>query len=168
MISDAYRAQLVELHERDPSWGTSATYWASEVADICHRCGCLDILDYGAGKGVLSQMIEGVRNYDPATFPEEPEPADLVVCIDVLEHVEPDHICAVIDHLARLTRKVCFVVIATREAEARLPDGRNAHLIVMNFVWWRAMLEARFEIDHFSGGRGYCRAVMRPHESFAS
>jgi len=42
--------------------------------------------------------------YDPV-FPEygEPRPADLVCCIDVLEHIEPDLVDNVILELARVT-----------------------------------------------------------------
>ncbi|UCF67363.1 MAG: hypothetical protein JSV80_16585 [Acidobacteriota bacterium] len=34
----------------------------------------------------------------------------------------------------------------TRPAIHRLPDGRNAHLIVESADWWRAQLERRFEL----------------------
>ena len=49
------------------------------------------------------------RPYDPA-FPEygEPRGADLVCCIDVLEHIEPDLLDNVLDDLARITLKHGF------------------------------------------------------------
>jgi predicted SAM-dependent methyltransferase len=79
-----------------------------------------------------------VRYYDPAVHgrDEEPEPADLISCIDVLEHIEPEKLRAVLDHIHSLMERVGYFVIALRPAEKRLPDGRNAHLIIDNAHWW--------------------------------
>jgi len=52
-----------------------------------------------------------------------------------LEHVEPDRLGNVLDHIRRLSGKGCYIVIATRPAAAILPDGRNAHLIVKDADW---------------------------------
>jgi hypothetical protein len=54
----------------------------------------------------------------------------------VLEHVEEDRLDAVLDHLKTLAGKALYLVIATREANATLPDGRNAHLLVRSAQWW--------------------------------
>jgi hypothetical protein len=42
----------------------------------------------------------------------------------------------VLDHIGRLAGKAAYLVISTRDANATLPDGRNAHLIVRPAPWW--------------------------------
>jgi len=60
----------------------------------------------------------------------------LVFCGDVLEHVEPACLDAVLEDLRALTLERCVMVIATRPARKRYPDGRNFHLIIENHEWW--------------------------------
>ena len=47
--------------------------------------------------------------YDPV-FPEygEPKEADLVCCIDVLEHIEPPYLKNVLQDLSKITNKIGF------------------------------------------------------------
>jgi hypothetical protein len=55
-----------------------------------------------------------------------PEPADLVTCLDVMEHIEPS-ICQTCSMIwPGLTRKKLFVDIACKLTKFRwLSDGRN-------------------------------------------
>lgn len=143
-ISPGYLALLKQAHE-DPSWGTSAHLWVDKARDLSRSYGPT-ILDYGCGKGVLREHLFNVTNYDPATFPDRPAPHDLVVCIDVLEHVEFDQLPAVMDDLRKLAKRALFVVIATQPAKKLLADGRNAHLIVEDGDWWRDQLLQGFDL----------------------
>jgi hypothetical protein len=70
----------------------------------------------------------------------------MVVCTDVLEHIEPENVDDVLDDLQALTRRVGFFVIATRPAKKILEDGRNAHLIQHGLDWWLPKLWTRFHI----------------------
>lgn len=101
------------------------------------------VLDYGCGKGTLSR----VTGYDPAIVGKDglPEPHPVVVCLDVLEHVEPELMVSVLDHLQALAQEVVFIVIATGPAQKVLPDGRNAHLIQESAGWWYGRLLARWK-----------------------
>jgi hypothetical protein len=72
-----------------------------------------------------------------------PKPSDILVCTDVLEHIEPTLLDNVLDHIERLTREVALLVISCRPANAVLPDGRNAHLIIETPDWWLEKLLAR-------------------------
>jgi hypothetical protein len=69
----------------------------------------------------------------------------MVVCTDVLEHIEPEHLDAVLRHVCSLAKKAVFLQIATRPAKKCLPDGRNAHLTVQSAEWWLAKIPARIE-----------------------
>lgn len=83
-----------------------------------------------------------------------PQPADMVACTDVLEHVEPHLIENVISHIASLARVCCFLVIATGPASKTLNDGRNAHLIQKPLDWWLGQLCPHFSVlylDHHGG-----------------
>jgi hypothetical protein len=155
LVSADYREQLEILHSSARKWGTDGAKHAEKVLQLVDELGAKTILDYGCGKGRLAEAIAPVRvqGYDPG-IPERagmPKPCDLVVCTDVLEHVEPDRLPAVLDHIGRLAGKAAYLVISTREALAMLPDGRNAHLIVRPGCWWvnvcRAMGEVEAEID---------------------
>lgn len=157
LISDRYRAQQEALH-RNPDYGVASVAFAPMIAELVNRFGMRELLDYGSGKGRLAHALAGkvandlsVRCYDPAIaeFAARPAPAELVVCIDVLEHIEPDFLDAVLDDLARCTRRLGFFSIHTGPARKILVDGRNAHLIQNPPEWWLPRLMRRFRLETF-------------------
>ena len=95
-ISEEYRAEQQKLH-RNPRYGVASLAFAPIVRSLLRLGRCSSLSDYGAGKCNLRRAL-GLRAggpihyhpYDPA-FPEygPPREADLVTCIDVLEHIEP-------------------------------------------------------------------------------
>lgn len=143
LISESYLEEQRFLHFQHPrrlKYGTGGATWAALIGQIARQNECKTILDYGCGKGVLKTLLPGidVQCYDPAVpeFDTLPAPADLVVCLDVLEHVEPNLIGNVLDHIASLTEKLLFVAISQKPTARQLRDGRNAHLIVKTTIWW--------------------------------
>lgn len=109
----------------------------------------VSVLDYGCGKSQLAEALDfPIYEYDPAITgkTESPKPADLVICSDVLEHIEPDKLKYVLDDLRRCTKELGFFTINTGPAKKTLPDGRNTHLIQKPIAWWRFKLEKFFEI----------------------
>jgi hypothetical protein len=169
LISPEYCALNQALHADRPTYGAAGHRWAARAAFIALQYQAKDVLDYGCGKGALKPAFPqawtetggqgpapGVYLYDPAVpaFAAEPLPHDVVVCADVLEHVEPDCLDAVLADLARVTLKICFAVIATRPAKKVLSDGRNAHLLVQPPEWWRARMNAHFAIVQWSWSGG--------------
>jgi 2-polyprenyl-3-methyl-5-hydroxy-6-metoxy-1,4-benzoquinol methylase len=158
-ISDEYLALNQQLHRAPRGFGASGRKHASEITAVAAVMGVNSILDYGCGLGTLKRALleQGwvgeIAEYDPAVAGRDvlPTPADLVVCTDVLEHIEPDRLAAVLEHIRALTRRAAFLVIATQPAHKLLADGRNAHLIVESPEWWTArifayrwMLRSRF------------------------
>lgn len=144
-ISPQYLTLLKQTHEQDPQWGTSATRRLPEVLTIAGEHAVREVLDYGCGKGALvDAMLESgldAHGYDPAVpaFEARPARAPLLVCIDVLEHIEPDCLDSVLKDIALLA-PVAYLVIALFPARKILPDGRNAHLIVQPPEWWMQRL----------------------------
>ena len=105
------------------------------------------------------------QDYDPAIPGKDapPGPADLVVCTDVLEHVEPEHLDAVLDDLQRLAKKSLFLLIATRPASKALPDGRNAHLTIEPPKWWIPKLMERLDLIFYkSMGNEFIAVLNHP------
>lgn len=146
LISDRYRELNAQLHQTH-KYGTRGDKWTDKVVDLALKHGAQDVLDYGCGKGALktalaTRLTAPVLEYDPAIPGKQnlPAAADLVVCTDVLEHIEPECLEAVITHLHALTKKVLLAVVSTRLAVKTLADGRNAHLIVQPADVWRPLL----------------------------
>lgn len=168
LISDGYREQQRELHER-PDYGVASVGFAPAVAALIRELGARSVTDYGAGKqrlhGALSDLGVTVdyRPYDPA-FPEygPARDADLVCCIDVLEHIEPECLDAVLGDLARITRVAGLFTIHTGPARKVLADGRNAHLIQQSEAWWIDKLRPLFRVTRRADTGGGFAVVVAP------
>lgn len=158
LISEEYRVMQQQLHE-NPNYGVASVQFAPLVADIAAKLQVRELLDYGAGKGRLGLELRrlmpfppDIAHYDPA-IPEwsaEPSPHDMVTCIDVLEHIEPDLLDNVLDHLASLTQRLGFFTIHCGPAKKVLPDGRNAHLIQEDERWWLPRFLQRFRLVNYT------------------
>lgn len=137
-----------KMHETT-KWGADGHIHADKVSFFAGMIDAKTILDYGCGRGKLKQKL-GSRftfsEYDPGIKGKEslPAPADLVVCTDVLEHVEIGNIGFVLKHINELAVKGAYLVISCRPANSILPDGRNAHLIIKDPDWWMIKIQ-----DHF-------------------
>lgn len=164
LISDAYRDEQRRLHQAPRGYGGGGAKWAPIVRQLAATYRCTDVLDYGCGQGTLAAALRDerfndllslepgtyvdlppaltVREYDPAIPGKDaaPQMADLVVCTDVLEHVESSRIYAVAGHLATLTRRVLLVAVALAPSNKQLSDGRNAHILLRSPEWWRYLL----------------------------
>ena len=150
LISPAYCDEQRWLHRQPRGYGAKGAKWATAVLGLAMEYGGRSVLDYGCGQGSLAVALQAapggllVHEYDPAVPGKDalPAPADLVVCTDVLEHVEPDRLEAVVRHLRALTRRAALIVIATRPASKLLSTGSNAHLTIQPASWWGPRLEA--------------------------
>lgn len=151
LISPQYREQQKTLHAAPRGYGGRGDKWAGIVLQLALEWEATSILDYGCGEGSLAKRLRSqplgairVDEYDPAVpgLDSLPSFADLVVCTDVLEHIEPERLTAVLAHLKLLARKVIFVVISTKDSNKVLDDGRNAHLIIQPGPWWKTQLRA--------------------------
>lgn len=158
VITASYRAMQSEMHAKNPGYGIASVEFAPTVATIVDHFAVDDLLDYGAGKGRLAQALATkcrrplrVHPYDPAieAWSATPQPTEMVVSIDVLEHVEPECLDAVLDDLQRCTLRLGLFAVHTGPALKVLADGRNAHLIQEPPSWWLPKIMARFEMLKF-------------------
>src|SRR5262245_6373891 len=104
-ISEDYLALQRDMHVRyDYGVGMAA----GECADMIHGLDVRTVLDYGSGQGHLKPLLDGyeVEEYDPAIEGKDTDPAraDIVVCADVMEHIEPELLGNVLLHIYSLAR----------------------------------------------------------------
>lgn len=145
LITIGYQDELQAMHLREKGWGADGWRHADAVRGLIERLKPKTLLDYGCGRGKLGEALKGefrVQEYDPGVPGKTgmPKPVDLVVCTDVLEHVEPKMIGAVLNHIFKVAETGAYLVIATNAAKAVLPGGRNAHLLVKPHDWWLEQL----------------------------
>lgn len=154
--SHEYESLQRQLHERQ-DYGISGSKYTEYTLHLAENLKTRDILDYGAGKGTLQKGIPfPIQNYDPFVeeYAKRPHPATLVVCTDVLEHIELNCLEDVLADIASLTKGMLFAQIATRPAAKFLADGRNAHLIQENINWWVPHLMKHFDLQNLNNQKG--------------
>lgn len=152
LISETYREQNKELH-KGGNYGISGAKWGQAIRDLAEKVGTRDVLDYGCGQRMLEKDLGwSIHNYDPciAGLDSPPAPAWLVVCSDVLEHIELECLDDVLDDLQRVVMNIGFFVVANRPAKKFLSDGRNAHLIQEGAEWWLPRIFPRFQLLQFN------------------
>lgn len=154
LISSAYRQEQERLHSTG-TYGTASIQYAPMVSDIIKRMEVTHLLDYGSGANVnLAKHLKvshklTYQAYDPGVprFSKAPLPAQMVACIDVLEHIEPDFLESVLNDLMRLTEVILFATVDTGPAVKTLSDGRNAHLTQEPLSWWLPKLWERWSLQ---------------------
>ncbi len=172
LITEDYRRQNAAMHAKG-NYGVSGAKWAPDVAMLMGMSGAKTLLDYGSGgHGLLKRqlMLEfpesqfDIREYDPAVIElnKPPQPAEIVACTDVLEHIEPECLDEVIDHIAALVQKAAFLVVATIPASKHLPDGRNAHLIIKPAWWWLRIFADHWRINLMREKPGHFHCICVP------
>ena len=171
-ITADYIKEQLKLHE-DPLYGAGSHRYVHLLNSIIKSEQCNSVLDYGAGKGTLAAEFKKlgvvVSEYDPCICGKDqrPEPADLVTCIDVMEHIEPACLDAVMKDLVYLSRKRLFVDVATKFDKHRwLSDGRNSHQIVNGDAWWMELF-AKYGFSVLkswqTGMKAWIALMVAPH-----
>ena len=158
---DVYR----QTHTAHPEYftGHSLTTYTSEIEGLIKHSNIKTCIDYGCGKAKAWSFhqlqhlfgLDKVTLYDPGVqqYSLKPtEQADLVLCIDVLEHVPEECVDEVLIDICSLTKKAVFLNISTRPASKKLVDGTNAHATVKPKHWWQAKIDAmnKLIIAHYS------------------
>jgi hypothetical protein len=144
-VSEQYLKDLKSLHSKK-SFGQGGKI-PKVVEELIKENNVQSILDYGCGKGNTTISLKEaypdikIYSYDPATSPIElPAHVDLIISLDVLEHIEPDNLTQTLKDLKERSTMM-YHLIACHPAKKRLPDGRNAHLIIEDPQWWETKLK---------------------------
>lgn len=168
LISPEYKKLLQKTHEQSPKFGHAGNKAKDVVLELCAEYHTQDVLDYGCGKGMLAKFLDfPIQSYDPGVprFSKLPKPADIVICRDVLEHVEEECIEDVLDHLQSLIQRVGWFVIVFAPSLEVLADGANAHLLQRDRHWWLEQLEKRWSIKEFRlRGHREAKVIVEPKD----
>lgn len=151
-ISEEYKEQLRQIHNGEGKKMGCGVQPPAKLLEIINQYTPKTILDYGCASGAMKDHIQGLYpdiqliGYDPGIpeFDLLPKSVDLIYSTDVFEHIEPAHIDNTL-HLLWQIAPINFHKIACFPAKKKLPDGRNAHLIIEEPEWWVKKIESTLE-----------------------
>lgn len=162
LITDEYQSLLRQKHIAKP-WGGSGKSWIPTLEKFVFshtRIG--SALDFGCGRHTFKEAMGelhptvAVSEYDPGVPGFDALPGgqfDLVVCTDVMEHVEDKFTVDTLELIRALTRKVVLFNIVTTPCRSTLPDGRNTHINLKKSDEWIRILGEVFGFglpEHYS------------------
>lgn len=148
LYTEEHIAHQKEVIADCPAYAQSALMFAPMVSELIESNRVTELLDYGCGEGLLAANLQlseliPVYNYDPAfdDYAEAPNPTDMVVCLDVLDNVEPASIDAVLADLVRVTKRIGFFSIHTSVDES---VADQAFRTLKSAEWWLEKLMKLF------------------------
>lgn len=153
LIDTEYQKQLNRMHEQGKFNNGAKAY--KIVENFINEYAPASLLDFGCGKGALIAEIKKIhphiltQGYDPGNPNFDILPSktfDAVISTDALEHIEPSYLDDTLRIIANKIERCGFFRIACYPAKKKLPDGRNAHLIVKLPDWWRNKIETVMNI----------------------
>lgn len=157
LVSSEYKIVLTDTHRiTENKWGGGHSVdKLPKYESLLKSLDVKTILDYGCANGKFKVYMDKhkpqytVYEYDPGIRGKDQlsDPADFLVCCDVMEHVEPDLLSNVMNHLQGLVLKGGFFNISTKEAITLLSDGTNAHKIVEGSDWWVDVFKEYFVVE---------------------
>jgi len=147
-------AQKYHIQHQTHWIGESLGEYKHQIWEMIHRKNIKTVLDYGCGKAHFHKLLFNnpktpgaptvqLTPYDPAYFPFAEKPTgkfDLVLCIDVMEHVQEDQINNVLEDIFSFSDNV-FLTITCYKATQTLLNGKNAHYTVKKPEWWKEKLK---------------------------
>lgn len=163
LITPEYQALLQKKHAQKP-WGGAGASWIPDIVRLMieYQMRGMNpitrepelaptILDYGAGRHSfydtmlwlmphvsVSEYDPGVKSIDrwPPLGCIPPMKFDLVLCTDVMEHVEEQFVNATFRRIKEVTKYAALFNIALTSSKSLLPNGANAHLTIHPAEWW--------------------------------
>ena len=143
-LYDIYLEQAKIMHQMGHWRGHMILKYIPQIKEVIKKYNIETILDYGFGKAEFLPKKWNVYKYDPAIPEFEKKPKlgnkfDLVVCIDVLEHIPETDLPKIVKEIFDYSNKYVFCTAAVKEASKTLPNGLNAHATVQNEKWWKEL-----------------------------
>ena len=135
--------------------GEALAEYKHNIFEVIKNNNIKNILDYGCGKAKFHSILFNnkklpgspiginIDKYDPAVPQYANKPIgtyDLVLCIDVMEHVQEDKVEEVLKDIFSYGNKV-FLTITCYPATQILLNGKNAHYTIKEPDWWKEKLK---------------------------
>ncbi len=132
-------------------YGTSSVKYLRFLRPWIRACAPRSIIDFGCGQSRFLDALDlgpdvALHRYDPAipAYDALPtQPVDLLINIDVLEHIPEADLDDVMGQMASLAPRA-LLVIDTKPSNHTLADGRNAHVTLHDHAWWQARVARIF------------------------
>lgn len=159
--------EYLRIHRDHPvMWGSSTVKQKDNIKKYINEIGAVTILDYGCGKGLQYEEPYKLQDYwgvptpylyDPYVAGLEEKPDvwnqyfDLVLCIDVMEHILKEDEDEVLAELFTYGKHVIFN-IDINPAIKTFKDGSNLHVNLKSGEEWErkirehAVSDNRFEL----------------------
>lgn len=145
MISDSYKEQLQNFHKSKKTFLNSNSKYI-DIKKFVEQYDPKSIIDFGCAQGKLIEelkkdfpLITTIDGYDPGVeeFQELKELTyECLISNDVIEHIEPEYLENTLRLIDNLFYRSAWLIIACYPAKKKLPDGRNAHLIIEPPSFW--------------------------------
>ena len=176
MISTDYKKSLEQLQSANSFKGLLVKY--DPIKEFVSMYQPQSIIDYGCARGNLVNQLKQdfsnipiIEGFDPGVPEFNTIKQDSYECLisnDVIEHFEPEFLDSTLQKMETLFTKSAWLIIACYPAKKRLPDGRNAHLIIESPKWWIKKIKNTFtnsnivkkEIVEFSEGKPELRLIL--------
>lgn len=165
LISPAVKELNSKLHKENLAYGVGGKEHAKTIIKFKELIKAESVGDYGCGKGLLAKALPfPCWEYDPCIPGKEEQmrPVDLLVCTDVLEHIEPEKIADVLQDIKRCIKKAGYLVINTKPAKKKYADGRNTHLLQKDRAWWEKALAKFFQVGKVEDIAGKLHIIVGP------
>lgn len=158
--NQAYLDQYRIVHAAGSDYGSTSIKRAPYILPHVRALKPRSVIDYGCGTSELWSMIKDcgvplVHRYDPGipSLSERPAPADLLVNVDVLEHIPEHDLDRVISDMASLASRA-VIIVDHHKAKTILPDGSNAHATIRPADWWHERLAKHYpHVERINGVR---------------
>ena len=145
--------QYKEKYKMELGYGMSSTTYTPDIHLLIKNLKPESILDYGCGNSGLVDRLKEVYpeidfvRYDPALKKYNKLPIrifDLVVCLDVLEHIKEEYLYSLLQYLSNISINAFFAV-SLQTAFHKLPNGENCHPTLFSNSKWKEILESYFD-----------------------
>lgn len=148
IMTEDYRMAYAVFNHKNPASMQYGHEYVEQVKNYKDELLAESVLDWGCGQGTLKfhyfdrypdDDVE-FNEYDPAVYgkcDKRPEKADLVTCINVLEHVEPKCIKWALLEAYNRCLKGCFIVISLKKREnLELKPEVDVYRTIQGGDWW--------------------------------
>lgn len=150
-LSDDHKETLLDFYNNNPNVDRVHEWIIPLVNTFLSKSDDSEFLDYGCGNGYLGKAIttHTTHEYDPGFHSKtsDPEPCNLVTCINVLEYCEPDWFKQTLWHLQSKVKSRAYICIGLKKKDTYYEDGTARTKLIMPDWKWQQWIAQFFTID---------------------